>query len=210
MKTIPATIIAVCSLLLSGCFSAAVRYGEGWNGDSTPTGHKVAAGAADAATLPLQAPFLIAAGANAGVRSQATKNKNKKLEEIRQNPEIIFIQNLHRSRSDSVKMAVNEALWDSTTPFTDSQLRRLYTEMDWRKVYILSHPNCSLAFLSEAKTSMASIHISERTQLIEHLARNPKIPIDWLREWASDPANFGYGSQYAKSWLERRRNETNK
>jgi hypothetical protein len=79
VKTIPASIIAVCSLLLGGCFSAAVRYGEGWNGDTTPTGHKVAAGVADAATLPLQAPFLITAGANAGSRSHATKLKNKKL-----------------------------------------------------------------------------------------------------------------------------------
>jgi hypothetical protein len=107
-------------------------------------------------------------------------------------------------------MAVYEALWDSTTPFTDSQLRRLYTEMDWRKVYILSHPNCSIGFLTEAKASMASVHISERTRLIENLARNPTIPIEWLHEWADDPVNYGYGSQYAKSWLERRKNEANK
>jgi len=194
----------ISTVFLSGCFSAIARSGEGWSGEKTPAKTKVVAGVADAVTIPVQAPFLIVSGVGAANRTHDTSVRNKLVEEIQRDPELIFQKKIHLSKSRSKREAIDTTLWDHNTPFTDTQLRRLFAELDWRKAYVLSNPHCSLSFLNEVKQDFPKLDRWERNRYIENMCQNPIIPLSWLQEWADDVTYYGATAAYAKSWYQRR------
>ena len=194
---------AIALVLLSGCFSAVARSGEGWSGAKTSTEAKVIAGAADIATLPIQAPLLAVAGVREAGRQASLAKKEKYLTQIRNDPEFIFQRKLHLAGYYDGRGAVYEALWDYSINFTDAQLRRLYKEMNWDRVYVLANPHCSAAFLKEIWDPINASDKIADWQKMEQFVRNPSLPKDWLETIAKDKRKYGNSSNAAEAILSR-------
>ncbi len=207
MKSIFTTLVlfAVIPLGLTGCFSATVRSSNGWTGEKTPTQTKVAAGVADVATMPVQAPLLVVAGVSEARKRHAKSAREMKLEQIRSDPEYIFREKLHVSSSDSSREAVEYALWDHAIPFTDQQLRRLYKEMGWQRIYVVGNPHCSLEFLQEIWGQISKDPFLSDWQVVEQLTRNPATPIEWLEIMAERQEANHQRSGFARQVVERRK-----
>ena len=204
-KTIGSILLAlVVPLLLGGCFSGLVRMNDGWGGGKASTGAKVAAGAADALTAPLQAPALLIAGVGEASRKAAIETNKERLALIRQDPEIIFREKWHLKSYDSGLSVVESALRDHSIGFTDPQLRRLYKEMGWQRVYVLGNPHCSVEFLRPVWEQLREKGFYSDTQTTEQLVKNPTTPIEWLEEIAAYDKAKGIKYSLAASFLERR------
>jgi hypothetical protein len=174
----------VVPLLLGGCFSALVGRNDGWGGGKASTGTRVAAGAADALTAPLQAPALLIAGVGEASRKAAIETNKERLALIRKDPEIIFREKWHLKSYDSGLSVVESALRDHSIGFTDPQLRRLYKEMGWQRVYVLGNPHCSVEFLRSVWNSLVNMgawNYFEGNTMLE-LIRNPAVPIELIEE----------------------------
>ena len=198
------TLGGLLPFLLGGCFSAIARMGGGWNGTKTSTGVKVAAGAADVVTLPAQAPMLVIAGVTEVSRRSALATRKERINAIRKDPEIIFREKWHVGSSSSVD-AVYEALADHGIAFTDQQLRRLYQEMDSRRVYVVGNPHCSVEFLRTVWEPMVQKGLHSDRELREQLVRNPTTPIEWLEQMAAHDNAVGVRYSLAASMLEQRK-----
>lgn len=209
MKRKPAALrfvlLATTTLPLSGCFSAVARSGDGWTGTKTPTETKVLAGAADVATLPLQAPLLVLAGVQQSRTNAAVARREEWLKQIRANPDYIFQHKLHRADYHDGLEAVHFALWDDTIAFTDAQLRRLYKEMGWSRIYVLGNSHCSVPFLQEIWAPIQASPDHPDWQIMEQLTHNPSLPTEWLESIAQNQAKFGRSSSAAKESLRKRR-----
>jgi hypothetical protein len=198
-------LLAPATIGVGGCFSALVRSGQGWAGTKTSTGTKVAAGMADLVTLPLQAPAIALAGAGEIRRKSHLAKREELLKQIKANPEYIFQHKLHFAEYYDGSEAVCYALWDHSINFSDAQLRRLYKEMDWQRVYVLGNPHCSVEFLRQIWDPINSSAAFADWQIMEQLVRNPSLPAAWLEIIAGDEKKFGSSSGIAKEFLRRRK-----
>ena len=208
IRTAPAWVPVLGLLvpvLLSGCFSAVSRMGAGWGGPEPSTGARVAAGVADVATLPLQAPLLVVAGVGAAGQKAAIETRKKRVNEIRQDPEIIFLKNWHRRADGDGRDAVEFALWDHAIAFTDQQLRRLYREMREGRHYVVGNPHCSVEFLRTVWDAMVQKGMYSDWQTREQLLRNPTTPIEWLEQAAAFDKSTGGMDHLAAAMIEKRK-----
>ena len=208
-SAITAAIILSIIFTSGGCASALVRAPGAWTGESPSTEAKIAAGAADIATAPIQAPLMAVAGIGELRRKAKAARMEEQLAAIRQNPAYIFEKRLHVSDYDSGLAAVWAALGDPTIPFTDGDLRRLYLEMGWSRVNVLSNARCSIEFLREVWTPIRESKQVAPLEVVDQLVRNPSLPSSWLEEIAADRPKYGPRSGMASSILKSRQ-EPNK
>ena len=203
MKRIPSLIVALLvAQCLTGCFSTAYRMNSGMSagsGGSTAAGG-VAAGALDAVTLPIQAPFLVGIAAshpnllsgNAKGKSGATPTLKESTPtqpveaavdrmniqtKIRNDPELIFTH-----RSLLTKENIRLLIVDPGIPFTDDQLRRLGATNEWTRTYVGGNRRCPPDLLEDICRGLPTMPDAERPIAAASLVSNRNVPTEWLLE----------------------------
>lgn len=203
--TVLLIIATLCTgMLLSGCFTAVARSGEGWSGAPTSASTKVAAGVADVVSAPVQAPLLGIAAIYEARRKAIQAKAEERLKKVRENPDYIFEHKLHIGDYYGEKEVVIRALTDHSIKFTDAQLRRLYREMDWSRAVVLENPHCSIEVLSEVWNPIHLSSAQPDSAMMVHLVRNPLVPSEWLQVIALDKVKYSYASNSAEYFLKER------
>lgn len=205
---------------LTGCFSTAVRMSSGGAGTGGPTqSDAVLAGALDAVTFPIQAPFLVGMAASnpslmsgnrqqpivtTPVQKESTPPQTPQapaapiniLREVRNDPEYLFT---HRSQfgSENVRLFI----LDQSIPFTDDQFRRLGATNEWTKIYVVGNKCCPPDVMEAIWNERSSLSENDRRIAVYYLIRNPNTPSEWLAEIARRRDVYNSASDNAANTL---------
>ena len=200
-------ILGASSLaLLNGCFSAVARMGDGWGGGQASTGTKVAAGVADVATAPIQAPALVLGGIIALGDKREQARYEAMLAAVRKNPSVALSWDLTGNEYSSEVRAVRMAFFDEKVPgVTEDLLRQMSQKSPTLENYIFAHPAISEKYIRDSFDDILRRASKGQSYALPAMIKNPNMPTDLLVRVATAELPYStYDKILARGELERR------
>ena len=196
MKKVIPYFLLLIPLFTSGCFSM-MTDGNGWEGRPT-TGERVQAAAMDVVTLPIQAPFLLAMGADTGAGpSKATQNSQghrtsvgipeiskSPMTLLEEDPSIAIKENWDELNSPK-RDAFIASFSNPKVKYTTNMVEDIYRTLPDLRRYLYRSQSCSPKFLAAHFDEAYQRSIHSNYDELASIVSNPNTPLELVEKVAS-------------------------